>query len=295
MNDPNIADKSGTQTQKSRLRRLAAWYEGRPIADFLRVMQPLGTLATVAALIVAVIALMWTWYEVRESRTMRQATLFVFAMERIEVARQMDSGKSATSKRKNGTRRCSSGFKQLSARAGQIAVLERMVRLPISLRDIVARDVNLVVPRKRRDRELRGIDLKGADLSSADLRNTNLRKAFLSGGTLTKAQIDKSCLRDAMLVDTYLVGADLANSALNGADLSNADLTDADLYQVNFSGAILTRATLTNADVTGADFSQAKGLTQPQLDSACAELDQPPFDLPKANGIQLKWNPTKCE
>lgn len=296
MNNPNAAENSTTQPPDSRLRRFATWYKAQPAADFLLAMQPLGTLATALALLVAVIALIATFSQIRESRTVREATLFVLAMERMEVARRKDSGKSATFRRKNGSWWCSHGWKQLSARAGQIPVLERMVLLRISLRDIIARDVNLVVTRSRRDRkELRGIHLGSGDLSRADLRNTNLRNALLSGAMLTGAELDGSCLRDAILINSHLNGADLEKSDLGHADLSNADLTGADLYQVNFSNVTFTGATLTNADITGADFSRAKGLTQAQLDSACAELDEPPVRLPKANDTRLTWKPKECE
>ena len=302
MSNPDPPKQSERQTQGSGLRQLAAWYEGQPIADFLRATQPVGTLVSVAAFIVAIVALIVTFSEVRQSRIVREAALFALAMERIEVAREMDANRGnrkrqATSERTNGTSRCSTGSKQFSARAGQIAVLERMVRLKIPLRDIFARNVNLVVRRKLRDRgeKISGINLEGADLWNADLRNTNLRSALLSGATLTRALIEKSCLKDAILVGAHLDDANLANSALNGADVSNADLTGADLYEVNLSGATLTGAILTNADITGADFNRAKGLKQGQLDSACAELNRPPLRLPKSYGNQLEWNPTECK
>ena len=286
-----------TRHPESCFGRFAEWYESRPFAQLLKAVQPLGTLVTVIGLVIAIIALFATILEIRESQTVREATLYVLVMERIALARKSDSGKKATIEKEDGNWRCSTGTKQLSARAGQIPVLERMVRLNISLRDIVLRDTNLVVARTRRaqrEEELRGINLGGADLSHADLRNTNLRNALLSDANLASAQLDKSCLREAVLIGAHLKGVDLENSDLVGADLSKADLTDADLYRADLFRATLTGAIFTNADVSGADFSRAKGLSQAQLDSACADPEEAPVDLPKSDKKQLQWKQREC-
>lgn len=297
MNGPDTEDNCKIRRPESRFRRLAAWYEDRPFAQLLKAMQPLGILVTAVGLLIAIAALFATIYEIRQSRTVREATLLVLAMERIAIARESDLGKEATTKSGNGKWRCSTGRKQHSARAGQIPLLERMVRLDISLRDILLRDTNLVVARTRRERteeELRGIDLGDANLSYADLRNTNLRNALLSGATLTSARMDRSCLKEAFLIGAHLQRVDLGRSDLDRADLSKTDLTEADLYQVDFQRATLTGAIFINADLTGADFSRAKGLTQAQLDSACAKSDEPPVDLPRSQGRRLTWKPREC-
>lgn len=297
MNSLGNEDVGQMRHPESRFRRLAAKFEDRPIILLLKAVQPLGILATVVGLVVAIVALFLTIHEIRVSQTLREATLFVLVMERIAITRSLDSGKEATYEEEDGEWRCSTGSKQLSARAGQIPVLERMVGLEVSLRDIVLRNTNLVVARTRReseDEDLRGIDLSGADLSYADLRNTNLRNALLSNAILTSAQLDRSCLRDAILMGAKLHSADLEESDLDRVDLTDADLTDADLYQVAFYGADFTGATFTNADLTGADFSRAEGLTQPQLDSACAETDEPPVNLPKSDGERLVWKQREC-
>jgi uncharacterized protein YjbI with pentapeptide repeats len=51
----------------------------------------------------------------------------------------------------------------------------------------------------------------------------------------------------------------------------NADLTGANLAHSNLSGADLTGAVLDITSIKGADLSRAKGLTQAQLDQACAD------------------------
>ena len=299
-----------TQLLNSYLRRFTAWYKAKPIADVLSAVQPLGMLVAVLSLLVAIIALFMTIHQIKESRRVHEATLFALAMERLSVARQMDQMDSDKRDMKRATKRhvnndkevkwqCSGKGKQLTARAGQIPVLERLARLEPSLRDIVAHDVNLVVTRSRREvreNELRGIDLENADLSRAGLRNTNLRNGLLSDATLTGADLDGSCLKDAILTGSYLVDADLAQSDLSGADLSKADLTRADLYRVNFSRANFKKATLTDADISGANFTRAKGLTQEQIDSACADEDNPPIKLPKDDVSKepLEWKQKQC-
>ena len=287
-----------TQSPNTRLQRFTAWYKAKPTADFLYTIKSWGPLVTVLSLLIAIIALIVTICEINESQMVREATLFGLTMERLAMARQMDSGKRATNFENRKARwKCSGIEKQFSARVGQIPVLERMARLKPSLRDIVAPDVNLVFTRSIRDKkwELRGINLENADLSRAYLVNTNLRKAFLSDSILTGSILGGSCLKYANLSDSHLQDAELWQSDLSSVNLSDADLTRADLYQVNFYSANFTNATLTDADISGADFTGAKGLTQLQLDSTCALEDVPPLNLPKVNGKQLKWNPKDCK
>lgn len=287
--------------QNSRLQQFTAWYKAGPLNNLLAAIKSRGALTEKLSLLIAIAALVLTIYEVNQSQTVREATMFALVTERLSLARQMDSDKHATRKEdtKNGKViwKCSSRSKQLSAREGQIPILERMASLNPSLKDIVARDVNLVVARGIRDKkeELRGIDLKGADLSRADLHNTNLQNSLLSGATLTGAELDKSCLKDALLVESKLINTHFTKSDLSSADLTKAVLTDADLYQANFNRATFTDAILKNADISGANFKRAKGLTQHQLDSACADDDSPPINLPKENGEQLKWKHKDCE
>ena len=255
-------------------------------------MQQSGLLALLAT----IITLIATLNEVQQSKTVREATLFALAMERIESARIVDKNKKATSTLSSGIRKCTSGKQQLSARTGQIPILERMVRLRISLRDIAASDVNLVVARKSRDTELEyhGIDLEEADLFNADLQNTNLRFALLTKSILTRAQLNKSCLRDAILIGANLVDADIERVNFSGGDLSNSDLSGADLYRTNLANANLAGAVFDNTDITATNFRSVTGLTQTQLNRACAEIDEPPINLPKVHHKVLKWNPRTC-
>ena len=88
-------------------------------------------------------------------------------------------------------------------------------------------------------------------------------------------------LTDADLVVANLTGTNLTDANLTNADLLLADLTHTILVRANLTGADLTDANLTGAflnltNLTGANLSKAKGLTQKQLDQACADPDNPP-------------------
>ena len=79
------------------------------------------------------------------------------------------------------------------------------------------------------------------------------------------------------------------------ANLSRSNLSVADLSGVNLGGADLSRANLwsTNpggANLSGANLSEASGLSQQQLDGACAAPRSPPANIP----VGLEWNGGPC-
>ena len=84
-----------------------------------------------------------------------------------------------------------------------------------------------------------------------------------------------------------LPSADLIYANLSRADLFGANLSRADLIYANLSRADLINAYLNNADLSRADLSDAKNLTQAQLDLACGR----PKALPE--GLKLDYRP--CE
>jgi Pentapeptide repeats (8 copies) len=133
---------------------------------------------------------------------------------------------------------------------------------------------------------LSAANLSGADLSGADLRRANLSGTDLSGADLSKAQLRDTNLRGANLGAAKLSSADRAN--LSGADLSGLRLSGANLSDLNLSGADLRNANLSGANLEGtdlsganlggtdlsfADLSEAKNLTQTQLDEACGNAN----------------------
>ena len=79
-----------------------------------------------------------------------------------------------------------------------------------------------------------------------------------------------------------LAGANLSNAELWHVDLSEAGLDDTDLSDAQLWDANLSHAELDDANLSGAEFSMddgeaaATGLTQAQLDAACADPDNPP-------------------
>ena len=130
------------------------------------------------------------------------------------------------------------------------------------------------------DANLREADLGNADLVLADLRRTNLVEANLSGAILSSARLDQARLEKAELVKATLIRTRLDDANLSGANLTNA----------NLGGAGLTNAVLAYANLSGADLGSARGLSQDQIDEACADADTPP-KLPPS----LTWKDQPCD
>lgn len=108
------------------------------------------------------------------------------------------------------------------------------------------------------------------ELSSADLRGIRLIGSDLSHAILTNSALSHAWLVDANLSSAWLDGANLYGARLGGANLS-----DADLWSTNLAGAFLVQAPDDQRGVTV--WKHATGLTQGNLDSACADPDNPPF------------------
>ena len=165
------------------------------------------------------------------------------------------------------------------ARARTLTVLrgldgERKAALLRFLReaDLIDKDKSVVI--------LVEADLSGANLRGAYLRRANLRGAALFGADLCGADLCGADLSEASLCADLrgadLRGADLRGAYganvrganLSGANLSRADLSGAEFGKANLRGANLRGANLSGADLFGADLSEARGLTQEQVDSA---------------------------
>ena len=190
-------------------------------------------------IVLAVVALLVTLYELDVDRGVREATLFSLATEVFQKSRELDD---------TANRAAGNSFISATTKMGQIRILEEMVELGISLRAIDASMVNL----------------SQAQLKTADFRYANLRGTYFSGSDLSSTDFG-----DASLVEANLTGATLAKS-----DLTRANLSDSFLVCVNFSDAVFSEANLSNAttigsDFTGADLRSARAITQGQLDDAC--------------------------
>ncbi len=119
----------------------------------------------------------------------------------------------------------------------------------------------------------------------------NLDTADFSRLRLYDAKLSGASLRDADFSHAELPGADMSGAHMHHARLYDADFTKANLSGVKFpdamfnraklgganlEGACLKDAGLSCADLSGCGQNPAIGLTQSQLDKACANENQPP-------------------
>lgn len=105
------------------------------------------------------------------------------------------------------------------------------------------------------------------DLHDADLCDVTVQNANLSGTNFTKASLSYA----------YLPGANLSGARFWGADFSDAILSDANLGSANLYRTSLRRTELSGTMLSGPDGQHpVTGLTQAQLDEACAYTNAPP-------------------
>ena len=136
-----------------------------------------------------------------------------------------------------------------------------------------------------------GASLAGAEAQGASFVRANLTRADLSGAELHGVNFNGANLFAADLSDSEMFGTTLANVRAAGADFSDAEITASNLSNGDFSGADFSDASLDGArltggrfhradfsdasmrrtDIRGADLSGARGLTQDQVDEACAD------------------------
>ena len=150
------------------------------------------------------------------------------------------------------------------------------------------------------DADLSGTDLRGSSLVEADLEKATLIRTSLAGSRADSANFSRIEGYRTVFTAVSARGASFASAELQRADFTGADLTGADferseLGRANFKGATITGtsfalANLARAEFQGAkfegpidftraftlitrfdgvDLSQAKGLTQVQVDYAC--------------------------
>lgn len=146
-------------------------------------------------------------------------------------------------------------------------------------------------------------DLSGSDLTSADLEKATLMRASLARATADRANFmrveayrgnfSRMSAENASFVSSELQRANFAGAKLNGADFERAELGRANFYQAVLTGtrfptANLSRAVLSGAifegpidfshafmfqtRIEGVDLSEARGLTQEQVDLACGDV-----------------------
>ena len=315
------------EKEASRFRRAIERYEETTLAYLLRSLEPFGLVIAVFAIGFAVHELTLTrdeiefnrnvgqatlqeieessrsreetTEEIQHGRLSREATLFSLAIERLQVARELENETDeygrirelAATYVSDNKRYCSSiggESKQYSVRAGQIPLLETLVHLEIPLNSIQLNDVNLVIPRYRGTRCLAdGIVLEGAQLESANLSNSNLLCANLVDAQLIDARFKGSCLRGVKFKDADLTEADLRNADMRRADLRDTCLAGARLKGSNLLNADFAGANFTGVDLEGVDLGGADNLEEEQLDQACASG--------RVEGLPRKWKEVKLE
>lgn len=122
----------------------------------------------------------------------------------------------------------------------------------------------------------------------------DVRVALAVIGTRSDADI---ALEEKELYRVLLSSADLSNLELRKPNLAHARLKDANLTSTRLGRANLTNADLSRANLTEADLSITIGLTQRQLDKACAGPGKPPkLDgiCDAKTGVLLLWQGKPC-
>ena len=249
--------------------RKTHWKLTRHVRDFVRKTHGAVTSVALWSFMVAVLALAVSVYELRANRTLRETTLFVMALDRLERARAMDER--TIEERLRGRSTIGGEMASLPvvmlpiARAGQIRVLEEMVKGKISLRKM----------------DLSWIDIRDAKLPSADLRDAVLKCTLLVGADLAGSNFESADSRqvnfsNANLDRVNFTSATLDGSIFSGGSLSRTDFSKASLQATRFSRVLLAGTDFTDAKFRNTRFGdvnlrEARGLSQDQLNDACRE------------------------
>ena len=123
------------------------------------------------------------------------------------------------------------------------------------------------------------LDLHGADLAGVSLFEANLSGAYLVNADLSSKSGNlrsRAFLTHVNLSEAKLMGAKLMHAYLFGADLTSANLSDAKLVGAELSLVNLSEASLFGANISDVDLSDAIGLTQGQINQACADAGHSP-------------------
>jgi uncharacterized protein YjbI with pentapeptide repeats len=137
--------------------------------------------------------------------------------------------------------------------------------------------------------------LQGADLQRANLQWANLQGAFLQGADLQDVYVPPGVVVERVNARRIIIpsesqeviitrnvlganpqganlqGANLQGANLQGANLQGANLQEASLRGANLRGANLQWANLQWANLYWASLTEAKNLTQDQINTACTD------------------------
>lgn len=256
------------------------------------------TLATVVPLVVFILlsVVFWDWLNAGESgsTTIRNIGLVIAGLVALPLAvwrslvaeRQADTAQQSLLNERYQQGAGMLGNEVLSVRLGGIYTLQRLaeehpeqyhiqvmrlfcsfVRQPTKGEGIKARSGTEEAPRRRED-----VQAVMAAIGSRQMRQLELEWDANFKLDLHYADLSSLWLEDANLSDAKLWDVNLCMAMPFGANLSGAELWYADLSGANLDGANLSGAEFS----TGWGEAAATGLTQAQLDSACADPDNPP-------------------
>lgn len=116
-----------------------------------------------------------------------------------------------------------------------------------------------------------GQSCPGCNLFQADLSYLDADNVDVSGARLRQSDMQLATFDNWSFKGTNLSIANLFGARFNRCDFTGANLQRATLVGTYFGSSTLKDADLAGANLSGADLSIAKGLTQPQLDSACGD------------------------
>ena len=137
--------------------------------------------------------------------------------------------------------------------------------------------------------DLRGATLIDANLADASLWDADLAHTFFLGVNLSESRLWHVNLAHARWSEVDLTGVDFGHAEdMHGAIFESVDMTDAKFVETN----------LTGVDFTGGGEGPVRGLTQRQLDDACADRDMPPnLDgvTDAKTGEPLVWRGATCD
>ena len=135
-------------------------------------------------------------------------------------------------------------------------------------------------------------ELHRANLACAGLDRINLSGKRIRGTNLRQARIRFSELSSTLLTKCDLTGAQIFESNLSIAQILSTDMSGTTLPSTDISGTFFYNP------YSGSNPSPVVGLTQTQLDEACADLNNPPkldhvFDA--ETGKPLVWRGKPCK
>jgi len=116
----------------------------------------------------------------------------------------------------------------------------------------------------------------GASCGACDLFQIDLAYQNISGRSFAGSRVRQANLTIAIADRTDFSGANLSLTNMFGmratrANFTGANLSGASLVGAHFGGARMNGAILTGANASGAELSEAVGLTQDQLNTACGD------------------------